>query len=128
MITYPWFDESFGVGKEKSVGFWHSIIRQVYVKQLLTKEIESYGILKLTQSGKEFINKPIFYGKSTVENQYVRIVEEIEYKPNRLVLFINSLHSLHGVTDKYISPHFRKYMNIIGEFKFELFDFKPYLK
>ncbi len=76
----------------------------------------------------EFINKPIFYGKSTVENQYVRIVEEIEYKPNRLVLFINSLHSLHGVTDKYISPHFRKYMNIIGEFKFELFDFKPYLK
>jgi len=48
----------FGTGKDKSLGFWHSIIRQAYVKQLLTKEIESYGLLKLTDSGKEFIKKP----------------------------------------------------------------------
>ena len=56
----------------------------------------------------------------------MKIVEEIEYKPNKLKLF--QYYSLHSVTDKSISPHFRKYMNIIGEFKFELFDFKPYLK
>ena len=48
----------FGSGKEKSLAFWHSIIRQVYVKQLLTKEIESYGVLKITDSGKEYIKKP----------------------------------------------------------------------
>ena len=48
----------FGSGKEKSLGFWHSIIRQVYVKQLLTKEIESYGILKITDTGKEYIKNP----------------------------------------------------------------------
>ncbi len=48
----------FGTGKDKSLGFWHSIIRQAYVKQLLTKEIESYGLLKLTDTGKEFIKKP----------------------------------------------------------------------
>ena len=48
----------FGTGKDKSLGFWHSIIRQAYVKQLLTKEIESYGLLKLTDEGKEFIKKP----------------------------------------------------------------------
>jgi len=48
----------FGTGKDKSLGFWHSIIRQAYVKQLLTKEIESYGLLKLTDAGKEFIKKP----------------------------------------------------------------------
>ena len=48
----------FGTGKDKSLGFWHSIIRQAYVKQLLTKEIESYGLLKLTDVGKEFIKKP----------------------------------------------------------------------
>ncbi len=76
----------------------------------------------------EFVDKPIFYGKSTVENKYVKIVEEIEYKPNRLVLFLNSLYSLHGVTDKSISPHYRKYMNIIGELRFQLFDFKPFIK
>ena len=48
----------FGTGNDKSLGFWHSIIRQAYVKQLLTKEIESYGLLKVTDSGKEFIKAP----------------------------------------------------------------------
>jgi len=48
----------FGTGNNKSLGFWHSIIRQAYVKQLLTKEIESYGLLKVTDSGKEFIKEP----------------------------------------------------------------------
>jgi len=48
----------FGTGKDKPLGFWHSIIRQAYVKQLLTKEIESYGLLKLTDAGKEFIKEP----------------------------------------------------------------------
>lgn len=51
-------EDVFGSGKDKPLGFWHSIIRQVYVKQLLTKEIESYGVLKITQAGKDFINKP----------------------------------------------------------------------
>jgi ATP-dependent DNA helicase RecQ len=48
----------FGTGNNKSLGFWHSIIRQAYVKQLLTKEIESYGLLKVTDSGKEFLKEP----------------------------------------------------------------------
>ncbi len=51
-------EDVFSSGKEKSLGFWHSIIRQVYVKQLLTKEIESYGVLKITDSGKKYIKKP----------------------------------------------------------------------
>ncbi len=51
-------EEIFGKGKDKSINFWHSIIRQVYVKQLITKEIESYGTLKITEAGKKFIQKP----------------------------------------------------------------------
>ncbi|MDC0249327.1 DNA helicase RecQ [Flavobacteriales bacterium] len=51
-------EDVFGSGKEKPIGFWHSIIRQIYVKKLLTKEIESYGVLKITDSGKEYIKKP----------------------------------------------------------------------
>ena len=51
-------EDVFGSGKEKSAGFWHSIIRQVYVKQLLTKEIESYGVLKITEAGKEYLKQP----------------------------------------------------------------------
>ena len=48
----------FGKGKEKNINFWHSIIRQTYVQQLITKEIESYGTLKITEKGKLFLNNP----------------------------------------------------------------------
>ncbi|MBT7895814.1 MAG: hypothetical protein HN564_02350 [Flavobacteriales bacterium] len=51
-------DHVFGKGNNKSIQFWHSIIRQIYVKQLLTKEIESYGVLKVTQSGLDFLKNP----------------------------------------------------------------------
>ena len=51
-------EEVFGSGSEKPSAFWHSIIRQAYVKKLITKEIESYGILKLTNDGEKFIRKP----------------------------------------------------------------------
>ena len=75
-----------------------------------------------------FKDKPIFYGKSRVKNENVIKLEEIEYRSNRLVLFINTLNSIHGVSKRNITSHYRKYMNIIGEFNFELFDFRRYLE
>ena len=51
-------DKVFGSGNKKSLGFWHSLIRQAYIKRLITKEIESYGILKLTKKGRKFISQP----------------------------------------------------------------------
>lgn len=48
----------FGVGKAKSDKHWMALIRQVLVAGLLKKEIEQYGVLKLTDRGEEFIKKP----------------------------------------------------------------------
>ncbi len=48
----------FGVGKEKDDKHWMALIRQVIVAGLLKKEIEQYGVLKLTREGKEFLKKP----------------------------------------------------------------------
>ena len=48
----------FGSGKERSKEFWHAVIRQSYVKGLVIKEIETYGVLKVTEKGKLFIKKP----------------------------------------------------------------------
>jgi len=62
-------EDVFGKGKNKSIGFWHSIIRQTYVKQLLTKEIESYGVLKITDVGKEYIKNPYSF-KITEDHDY----------------------------------------------------------
>lgn len=49
---------NFGIGKEKDEHFWNAVIRQALVNGLLFKEIESYGIIKLTDKGKEFLKKP----------------------------------------------------------------------
>ena len=48
----------FACGTDKGKEFWHAVIRQAYVKGLITKEIETYGILKVTDEGKKFLKKP----------------------------------------------------------------------
>ncbi len=51
--------ETFGIGKEKDALFWSSVLRQALLKSWLKKEIENYGILYLSDSGKEFIKNPV---------------------------------------------------------------------
>ena len=48
----------FGEGKDFDERFWMALIRQVLVAGLLDKDIESYGVLKLTEQGKQFIKSP----------------------------------------------------------------------
>jgi len=50
--------EYFGAGKEKDVKFWNAVLRQALIAGLITKDIENYGLLRLTDSGHEFIKKP----------------------------------------------------------------------
>ena len=48
----------FGVGKDQSPLFWNSLIRQCMLDTLIEKDIEEYGLLKLTAKGKKFLKKP----------------------------------------------------------------------
>ncbi len=48
----------FGKGKEKGELFWHSILRHAILNNYIFKEIEEYGILRLTDSGKQYLAKP----------------------------------------------------------------------
>ena len=48
----------FGVGKEFDEHFWNAVIRQVTLGGLLIKDVESFGILKLTDAGKAFLANP----------------------------------------------------------------------
>ena len=50
--------ELFGFGKSEGVVFWKSVLRKMVVEKLLVKNIESYGILKISDLGHEFINQP----------------------------------------------------------------------
>ncbi len=49
---------SFGSGKDHPEHYWNSLIRQMLLSGLLSKEIEDYGVLKLTEAGKAFRKKP----------------------------------------------------------------------
>jgi ATP-dependent DNA helicase RecQ len=48
----------FGIGKAQPEHFWNSVIRQMLLNSLLKKDIEEYGVLKLTKKGEEFLKKP----------------------------------------------------------------------
>lgn len=57
--SYDLSSKSFyGIGSHKDDNYWKSIIRQLIVRNFLHKEIETYGILKLTEKGAEFLKKP----------------------------------------------------------------------
>ena len=48
----------FAEGNDHDEKFWNAIVRQMYVRGLLTKEIETYGTLKITPEGRAFMKKP----------------------------------------------------------------------
>ena len=50
--------ENFGVGDEKSTKFWTAIVRQTLLAGFLSKDIETYGTLKVTEAGKEWMKNP----------------------------------------------------------------------
>jgi ATP-dependent DNA helicase RecQ len=48
----------FGIGKDQPPHFWKSLLRQLLLEGLIVKDIEEYGVLKLTRKGNDFIKKP----------------------------------------------------------------------
>ncbi|MBC7628579.1 ATP-dependent DNA helicase RecQ, partial [Ferruginibacter sp.] len=48
----------FGIGKSRDELFWNSLMRQMLLERLIQKDIEEYGVLKITKKGQAFIKKP----------------------------------------------------------------------
>ena len=48
----------FGFGKEKDSSYWMALLRQVLVVNFIRKEIEQYGVVKLTKKGESFLSSP----------------------------------------------------------------------
>lgn len=48
----------FGAGKDFNDKYWMALIRQILVSNLISKDIESYGVLKITKEGKDFLQNP----------------------------------------------------------------------
>ena len=50
--------ELFGAGKDHSAKFWNAVIHQGLVLHFFYKDIESYGLISVTDSGRAFFEKP----------------------------------------------------------------------
>jgi ATP-dependent DNA helicase RecQ len=50
--------EEFGIGKNQPEHYWNSLIRQMILEGMLKKDIEEYGVLKLTKKAEGFYKKP----------------------------------------------------------------------
>jgi ATP-dependent DNA helicase RecQ len=61
--------EIFGAGNERDERFWTAVLRQTVFNGFLRKEVETYGLLKLTDKGKAFMKKPY----------EVKMVEDVDY-------------------------------------------------
>lgn len=48
----------FGSGSAKDEKYWMALIRQILVANLITKDIESYGVIKITKEGEAFLKTP----------------------------------------------------------------------
>lgn len=63
----------FGSGSEHEAPYWTALVRQVMVNGLIRKDIETYGVMFLTDKGKDFIKKPYSFMMSedhTFEEDY----------------------------------------------------------
>ena len=50
--------EVFGKGSESTDRFWNAVVRQTLVAGLIRKDIETYGVLFVTDKGREFLENP----------------------------------------------------------------------
>ena len=50
--------EMFGAGEDDDEKLWNPVIRQALIAGYLKKDVENYGLLKITPAGKKFLKKP----------------------------------------------------------------------
>ena len=67
--------EEFGSGEDEDPKIWNPVIRQALIAGYLKKEVENYGLLKVTSAGKKFIKNPhsfmvLLYGRQESDSNW----------------------------------------------------------
>ncbi len=70
--------EVYGSGVDQEEKTWNAVVRQAVIAGYLEKEVENYGVLKLTEAGKKFLKHPVSF-KITEDNDF----EEMEEAPEK---------------------------------------------
>ncbi|KGN71338.1 DNA helicase RecQ [Porphyromonas sp. COT-239 OH1446] len=53
--------DGFGIGQEHDESMWNTVIRQALVSGYIEKDVETYGLLKITAAGKKYMKKPVSF-------------------------------------------------------------------
>jgi ATP-dependent DNA helicase RecQ len=69
--------ENFGVGDDKDENFWSSIFRHAMINNLIYKEIEQFGLLKVSEAGRKYLKEP-YPIQITINHDY----EDGDYDPD----------------------------------------------
>ena len=80
----------FGIGKEKSASYWMALLRQILVVNFIKKEIEQYGVIKITKAGKAYLKNPTSF----------MMTEDHEYSEENDNAIITNAKSAGGVADE----------------------------
>ena len=78
----------FGSGANHDEKYWMALLRQVLVSGYLTKDIETYGIVKITQKGLDFINNPTSFLMSE-DHEYNETVDEAIVTASRVTAAVD---------------------------------------
>ncbi len=65
---------AYGIGAEKGERYWQSLVRQAVINGYLSKDIENYGLLKVTEAGQAYLAKPTPF-KMTIDHDYEAATE-----------------------------------------------------
>ncbi|SNR15700.1 DEAD/DEAH box helicase [Tenacibaculum jejuense] len=84
----------FGIGKEKDGNYWMALIRQMLVADLIKKEIEQYGVVKLTKAGKAYLENP---------SSFMMTEDHVYHNTDDGSIITNTKSSTVGLDDKLIS-------------------------
>jgi ATP-dependent DNA helicase RecQ len=81
--SYGHFDlKVYGKGNHENADFWKSVIRQTLIYQYLEKDIDNIGVLKISEKGKKFLQKPHSVELAR-DHDFSTEVDEEENSPDR---------------------------------------------
>lgn len=65
---------AFGMGAKRGDKYWQSLVRQAIINGFLAKDIENYGLLKVTESGQAYLANPTSF-MMTIDHDYEAATE-----------------------------------------------------
>lgn len=99
----------FGIGKDKSNEYWIALIRQTLVAGFLRKEIEQYGVIKVTKEGLDFLKKP---GSFMMTEDHIYVDED-----DKSIIIANAKNKAAMTTDEQLMGLLKSLRKDVGKKK-----------